>query len=423
MSVEAHEQGASGAGAAQAAVQDMRRFMRYLLARGASSLSFQMLSVAVGWQVYRLTDSAYALGMVGLAQFLPMVCLTLVVGHVADRFDRRRIVAVCMALEAFMALALALLVSGAFGTPSVPWIYVLVAVGGAARAFESPTTATLVPALMPRAGLQRATAWSTSSNQTAQILGPALGGGVYAISPTLSFAVSTALFALGAILIARLQLARRVVPRAPVTLASFFSGIDFIRRQPIMLGTISLDLFAVLLGGVTALLPIYAKDILNVGPWGLGMLRALPAVGALLTSLYLTRFPLSGAIGKILFGALLAFGASTVVFALSRSLALSAVALLVLGAADAVSVVVRITLVQLMTPDEMLGRVSAVNALFIGTSNQLGEFESGVTAGLLGTVPAAVLGGVGTIVVSLLWIRLFPALWAMRSLDGSEPSR
>lgn len=394
---------------------DTKRFFHFLMARIASSLSFQMLSVAVGWQIYHLTGSAFALGLVGLCQFLPMVALTLLVGHVADRFDRRRIVAVCMAIEALCAALLAIGVITQLLT--LPAIYVLIVLGGCARAFESPTIATLIPALVPRSALPRATAWSTSSNQTAQIVGPALGGAVYAISAGAAFAASAVLFTTGTLLLLSLKLARRPPSRAPVTLSSLFSGIAFIRSHPIILGTISLDLFAVLLGGATALLPIFADHILNTGPWGLGMLRSSPAIGALVMSLFLARHPLNGAIGRILFGSLLTFGAATVVFALSRSIPLSVGALIVLGAADAVSVVVRTTLVQLQTPDDMLGRVSAVNMLFVGTSNQLGEFESGASAALLGTVPAAVLGGIGTIVVSLLWMKWFPGLRRMRSLE------
>ncbi|MGI4815333.1 MAG: MFS transporter [Janthinobacterium lividum] len=404
-----------------AVAAERRRFIPFLCARGASSLAFQMLSVAIGWQMYRLTGSAFDLGLVGLVQFLPMICLTLVIGHVADRFDRRMIVAICMAVEAATAFFLAVAVADGWLTKVM--MFLVVALVGAARAFESPTGATLVTGLVARDRLQRATAWSTSVNQTAQIAGPAVGGLVYAVSPTAAFVSVGVLCALGCLFTAGLKLAARPISRAPVTLESLFSGINFIRRTPVILGTISLDLFAVLLGGATALLPIFAKDILHAGPWGLGVLRSAPAVGALAMSVYLAHRPLAGAIGKILFGALFAFGAATIVFALSASLPLSAVALCVLGAADAVSVVVRLTLVQMRTPDEMLGRVSAVNMLFIGTSNQLGEFESGVTASWFGAVPAAVLGGVGTIVISLLWMFLFPSLRRMRSLtsnDGEE---
>ncbi|HTJ94876.1 MAG TPA: MFS transporter [Pararobbsia sp.] len=394
------------------------RFIRFLFARGASSMSFQMLAVAVGWHIYRLTGSAFDLGLIGLAQFLPMVCLTLVVGHIADRYDRRKIVALCMAIESLAALVLAFGVFGGWITREV--MYVLVVIGAAARAFESPTSATLLPALVSREHLQRATALSTSTNQTAQIVGPALGGVLYALNPTLPFLVIGLAFLTGACLVSGLKLVARPASRAPVTLKSVFSGIHFIRSQPVMLGTISLDLFAVLLGGATALLPIFAKDILHTGSWGLGVLRSAPAIGAVSMSLLLAHRPLSGPIGRILFGALLVFGGATVVFAVSSWLPLSLLALFVLGAADSISMVVRSTLVQLMTPDEMLGRVSAVNMLFIGTSNQLGEFESGTTAAWFGTVPAAVIGGVGTVIVTLLWMRLFPELREIRSLDGSR---
>jgi MFS family permease len=398
-----------------------RRFYTFLVARGASSMSFQMLAVAVGWQIYHLTGSAFDLGLIGLAQFLPMVCLTLFVGQVADRFDRPRIVAVCMAIESLAALGLAAGVLGGWLTREM--VYGLVVVGAAARAFESPTNATLLPALVPREQLQRATALSASTNQTAQILGPACGGFIYAFHPGAAFLIVGILFTTGAFLVASLKLAARPPAREPVTLASVFSGIHFIRSKPVMLGTISLDLFAVLLGGATALLPIYAHDILQTGPWGLGILRSAPAVGAVAMSLVLAHRPMAGPIGKILFGALLCFGAATIVFAVSTWLPLSLLALVVLGASDSVSVVVRSTLVQLMTPNEMLGRVSAVNMLFIGTSNQLGEFESGTTAAWFGAVPSVVIGGIGTMLVSLLWMRLFPALREIRSLDGSTPGQ
>lgn len=399
---------------------DIRRFIAFLVARSASSLSFQMLSVAVGWQIYYRTHSAFALGLVGLAMFLPMVALTLLVGHVADRFDRRRIVSVCMFIEAVCAGGLAIgLMSHSL---SLQAIYFLVVCGSSARAFESPTVSTLIPALVPRTHLQRATALSSSSNQAAQIAGPALGGVIYALRPDAAFALCSVLFACGGFLILSLKLAQRPASRAPVTLSSLFSGIHFIRSRPVILGTISLDLFAVLLGGATALLPIFADQILKTGPWGLGVLRAAPAVGALTMSIFLARHPLKGAIGHILFGSLLTFGGATIVFALSHSLVLSLASLVVLGAADSVSVVVRSTLVQLQTPDDMRGRVSAVNMLFIGTSNQLGEFESGTTAALFGTVPAAVIGGIGTILVCLLWMRLFPALRTMKSLEDDGES-
>ena len=367
-----------------------------------------MQSVAIGWQVYELTGSAFALGLVGLAQFLPIALLTLAVGHVADRYDRRRIVAACQLVEAAGAV---LLTAGiATGQLGVNGIFGVVVLLGAARAFESPTLSALMPGLVGEARLQQASAWSASANQTATIIGPAFGGVLFAIAAPAPFALAAALFLAAATSVLLIRTTGPVAARAPATLRSVFSGLHFIWGHPAVLGAISLDLFAVLLGGATALLPIYARDILHTGSWGLGVLRAAPAVGALAMSLVLARRPLRRGAGRLMFGAVAVFGLATVVFALSRSLPLSVAALVVLGAADVVSVVIRFALVQMRTPDEMRGRVSAVNMLFIGTSNQLGEFESGTTAALLGTVPATVLGGVATIGVALLWMRLFPSL-------------
>jgi MFS family permease len=406
--------------AASLSSDETRRLLAYLTAGCSSSVAFQMLSVAVGWQIYQLTHSAFDLGLVGLAQFLPMICLTLVVGHVADRFDRRRVAAVCMLIECGAAAGLT---AGMwFGWLTRDWIYLLVLAGAAARAFESTTIAALLPALVDRTNLGRASAWSSSSTQTAQILGPALGGVTYALAPSAPFWLATVLFLLGAVLVFRLKLKRRAPSKAPVTLASLLGGIGFIRQNRLILGTLSLDLFAVLLGGATALLPIFSHDILHTGSWGLGMLRAAPALGAVVMSVFLAHRPLAGPIGKILFGSLITFGVATAAFALSHWLWVSLAALFVLGASDAVSVVVRLTLVQLRTPDEMLGRVSAVNKLFVGASNQLGEFESGVTASWFGAVPATVIGGLGTILVSLLWMRVFPELREIRSLDAGPES-
>ena len=367
-----------------------------------------MLSVAVGWRVYELTGSAFDLGLVGLAQFLPVVLLTLLVGHVADRYDRRRIVAICQVAEAVAGLILA--VGAATGALPVAGIFAVVALVGAARAFESPTLSALMPGLVGEARLQQASAWSASANQTATIVGPAAGGLLYALGAAVPFALAAFLFLAASVLVSLIQLERALAPREAPTLRSVFSGIIFIWENPAMLGAISLDLFAVLFGGATALLPIYARDILHTGSWGLGILRAAPAVGALTMSVLLARRPLKRHAGRLMFGAVVVFGLATTVFALSRSLPLSLAALVMLGAADVVSVVIRFSLVQMRTPDAMRGRVSAVNMLFVGTSNQLGEFESGATAALLGTVPATLLGGLGTIAVALLWMRWFPSL-------------
>ena len=385
-----------------------RPFVLFWFARVLSSFSYQMQAVAIGWQVYALTHSAFDLGMVGLAQFLPVLLLSLPAGHVADRYDRRLVVRICQMVE---ALAGIMLVAGiASGRLGVAGVFAIVALIGAARAFEAPTLSALMPGLVTEAQLQQASAWSASANQTASIIGPAFGGLLYAVGAAVPFALAATLYLLASVLVALIRIERATAPREPASLASVFLGIRFIRGNPAILGAISLDLFAVLLGGATALLPVYARDILHTGPWGLGVLRAAPAVGALLMSTALLHRPLRRRAGRVMFAAVIVFGLATVVFAISRSVMLSLGALCVLGAADVVSVVIRYSLVQTNTPDAMRGRVSAVNMLFIGTSNQLGEFESGTTAALLGVVPATVLGGIGTIVVALLWMRWFPAL-------------
>ncbi len=372
-----------------------------------------MQGVAVGWQVYALTKSPLALGLIGLAQFLPMLLLTLIVGHVADRHDRRLIARLCQATMGAVLVALAI---GSFSNHlGVPGIFTAVVVIGAARAFEHPTLAALLPALVEPALLPRATARSASANQIATILGPSIGGLLYGFGPEAAYGAAGLAYVAANLFLARLATASGPRLREKTTLASVLSGIVFIRSDRAMLGAISLDLFAVLLGGATALLPIYARDILHTSPLGLGVLRSAPAVGALTASLILARYPPRRRAGAKMFAGVLVFGFATIVFGLSTSFLPSLLALAVLGAADLVSVVVRFSLVQLRTPDAMRGRVSAVNSLFVGTSNQLGEFESGVTAALFGTVPAVLIGGIGTIAVAILWMRLFPEL---RQADG-----
>jgi MFS family permease len=393
-----------------------RPFALFWSARVMSSVAFQMMSVAIGWQIYSITHSAFALGLVGLSQFLPMFVLTLVVGHVADRYDRRTIAFVCQAIQGVAALTLC--IATWRGITSQGLIYLIAAIAGSARAFESPSMAALLPNLIPRAQLQYATAWSTSANQTAQILGPAMGGLLYGLGALMVYGTVAVAFIGAAVVLSSIKIEQVVRTRTPLTFESLFSGIAFIRRKPVILGALSLDLFAVLLGGATALLPVFARDILHAGPWALGVLRAAPAVGALAGSIYLAHFPLRQRAGTALFGGVIAFGIATIVFGLSRNLTVSLIALAALGASDVISVVVRMSLVQLQTPDDMRGRVGAINSLFIGTSNQLGEFESGMTAGLFGAVPAVLIGGAGTIAVALLWMRLFPGLRATRSLEG-----
>jgi len=379
-------------------------FRRFWSSRVLSTMAFQLQGVAVGWQIYALTHSTLALGLVGLVQYLPMLALTILIGHVVDRYDRRRIATACQLVA---GSATALLAIGSFaGWLTPPVIFAAVAVIGASRAFEMPTMQSLLPGLVP----QRAT-----------IVGPALGGFIYVVGPEAPYACAALLSLAASVLSWSIRMERPAPRREPVSLASLFSGYGFIRHHPIVLGSISLDLFAVLLGGATALLPVYARDILHTGPWGLGLLRSGPAMGALAMSVWLARRPLRRCVGATMFKAVIVFGLATIVFALSQSLWLSTLAMVTLGAADVISVVIRSSFVQLSTPDHMRGRVSAVNSMFVGTSNQLGEFESGVTATLFGTVPAVILGGVGTILVALLWMRLFPALRKADTLEGVQP--
>jgi MFS family permease len=390
----------------------IRAYLFFWIARVLSSLSYQMIGVAVGWQIYALTHSTFALGMVGLAQFLPLLLLMLVVGHVADRFDRRRILTICRALEGLTAASLAAATLTHHIRPA--GIFAAVALIGAARAFETPSTQAITPNLVPEEMVPQAIAWSSSANQTASIIGPALGGFLYVAGAHVPYLVAGVLFLVSAGFSLSIRLWKSGAIKALPSASSIFSGIHYIRDHRNILGAISLDLFAVLLGGATALLPAYAQDILHTGPWGLGLLRLSPAIGALTTSVILARNPIRKHAGMRMFFAVMVFGLATIAFALSRSVWLSMAILAVLGSADVLSVVVRSTLVQLETPDHMRGRVSAVNALFIGTSNQLGEFESGITASFFGLIPATIIGGLGSIVVALMWMRLFPGL---RKLD------
>ncbi len=397
-------------------LRDHASFQRFLASRVLSSMAFQGTGIAIGWLVYDRTNNAFDLGLIGLVQFLPMLVLTFVVGHVADQFDRRRIGLICQIIEAGVVGIIALGVWQ--GWLSTPGIFLAVAVLGAAQAFERPTMAALLPGLMPASMLQPAIAISTSFMQAAFIAGPTMGGLLYGVGPVAPFAAAAVMFLIASFCVSSIAKAERVPVRSKPTLSSVFAGIAFIRSKPVLLGTISLDLFAVLLGGATALLPMFARDILHAGPWALGLLRAAPAVGAVTMSLVLARFPLRHHVGKIMLSAVAVFGVATLVFSLSTNIALSIAALVTLGAADTVSVVIRSSLVQLLTPDDMRGRVNAVNSLFIGTSNQLGEFESGMAAALLGPVGAGVFGAVGTLVIVALWAGLFPSLRKVDTLEG-----
>jgi MFS family permease len=397
-------------------------YMRMWGARLASTAAQQMLMVAVGWQMYELTHSAWDLGLVGLYQFVPALMFTLVAGHAADRMHRGRIIAACLVAQAVVALVL--LAATAGWAQAGSWLgrdllLGLSVVLGLARAFQMPAQQALAPLLVPAPLLPRATAFNSAGTEVAVIGGPALGGLVFVAGAGAVYGVCLSLLLLAAVLALRLRY-RHVAPaHEPVTLASVSAGLTFVWRSKLLLGAVSLDLFAVLLGGATALLPMFAKDILQVGPWGLGLLRAAPAVGALLMSLVLTRWSIERGVGHKLLAAVAVYGLCMLAFGLSTSFVLSLLVLAISGAADMVSVVIRMTLVQLETPDEMRGRVSAVNSIFIGASNQLGEFESGATAAWLGPVGSVVLGGVGTLLVAAAWLRLFPALAHRDRMQGS----
>lgn len=397
-----------------------RRYAFYLLSRVLLIVATQMLSVAVGWQVYEITGQALALGFSGLALFLPGFLLALPGGHVADRRDRRTILLVCHLGVASCAALLAVL---AFGhVQSLLPIYAVLGLLGTIRAFSGPAGQALMPGLVERKELERAVALGSSSWQLAMIAGPSLGGALYAATGRAGVVYTScsvmALLAFAAVLaIGNPPANPDAKRREPATWGTLLAGIRYVWSDKPILGSISLDLFAVLLGGAVALLPIFARDLLHIGPWGLGTLRSAPAIGAATTALLLARFPLRARAGVIMLVCVLIFGLATIVFGLSKNFVLSLVALVVLGASDMISVVVRSTLIQTRTPDEMRGRVSAVNMVFIGASNELGEFESGVTAAWLGPEVAVLVGGIGTCAVVVLWALLFPALRKVDRID------
>jgi MFS family permease len=394
-------------------------FRLFGAARFLTGLAFQMQAVAVGWFVYDITRSALALGLVGLASFLPAMLSALVTGHVADTYDRRLVAALAYAT---LALAdLGLLLAAWLGTTTLWPIYGLVVVIGTCRAFANPALQALLPTLVPRPLFGSAIAWNASLWQSASILGPATGGFLYALGPAVVFGAAAASFALASALILAIQFRpAALAERPPVTWETLSAGLTYIRTHPVVLGAISLDLVAVLLGGATALLPIFAAEVLHVGPLGLGVLRSMPAAGAVLTAIALAYRPLQRQAGLRMLQAVAIFGLATVGFGLSTSLPLSMACLFVTGAADMISVFVRQTFVQGETPDAMRGRVSAVNSVFIGASNELGEFESGTLAALISAVPAVVAGGLATLLIAALWGRVFPALRARDRLVPAE---
>lgn len=402
-------------------LRDQHDYLRLLAARISGTAANQMLMVALGWQVYDITSSPWALGFVGLAQFLPALLFTLPAGHLVDRHDRRWMLVASLALQAVVALVLA---SGsAGGWIDARWILATSVLLGLARAVQMPALQALTPSLVPAVLLPRAVAASSSVMQGAIVIGPALGGAIYAWASVSGagqlgaapgavgvYAVALVMLSVSIVAVALLRHRPRFERTAAASWESVTAGLRFIWQRPVMLGAISLDLFAVLLGGATALLPIFARDILQTGPQGLGLLRAAPAVGAVIVGLWLARHGIQRHAGAWLLGAVAVFGVATVGFGLSRTMPLALAMLAISGAADMFSVVIRQSLVQLETPEDMRGRVGAVNSVFIGASNQLGEFESGATAALLGPVGSVLLGGFGTIAVVLLWWRLFPGL-------------
>jgi MFS family permease len=391
--------------------------MRFWLARTATSIAFQMQAVAVGWQLYELTKNPIDLGLVGLIQFIPVLVLILVTGQVVDRHDRRIVLALAQGVEAAGALVLALATLA--GVIDARVIFATVFVLGAARAFDMTAQQTMLPNIVPAAMLPRAVAVVASSNQFATIAGPALGGVLYIAGPSVVYLTCCALSVAATLLVLSVRVEQAKARREPFSMAVLFAGVGYIRENPIVLGALSLDLFAVLLGGATALLPIFARDVFAVGPWGLGLLRAAPAVGALAISVVLMHAPMRNHVGRAMFAAVATFGAATIVFAWSTSLALTLVALAVLGASDMFSIVIRQTLVQVETPDAMRGRVSAVNTLFVGTANRLGDFRAGLMAAWLGTVPAVLIGGVGILVVAAVWAKVFPALYRVERFSNT----
>jgi MFS family permease len=385
-------------------------FVLFQIARFLIVAAVEMQAVAVGWQVYDITKRALDLGLVGLAQFLPGILLFLVSGHASDHFDRRKVLGACYA--GYGVCSGLLLILAMRGTHAVLPIYVVLVLLGVVRSFNGTASRSILPQLVPEEHFANAVAWNATTFQAATILGPSLGGILYAAfrGPSAVYAVAM-VTAIGALVsMFRIRTRPQARRREPMTMKTVFAGLHFIWREKMILGAISLDLFAVLLGGAVALLPVYAREILHTGPWGLGLLRTAPGVGAALMAVLLAHRPLRGRAGVALLWSVAGFGIFTILFGVSRSLVLSLASLVLLGAADMVSVIIRATLVQLRTPDEMRGRVMAVDMIFIGTSNELGQFESGLTAQWFGTVPAVVLGGVGTLIVIALWMWMFPDL-------------
>ncbi|MCR5857036.1 MFS transporter [Mesorhizobium sp. J428] len=391
-------------------------FSRYWAARFLTTFATQVVSVAVGWQIYDLTRDPFDLGLVGIIQFAPSLLLVLVTGSVADRFGRRLIMALAAFLEALCALAILLLTLR--GLTGVAEVFAILFVFGVARAFFAPASASLVANLVPAEDFANAVAWNSSAWQTATIVGPVAGGLLYGLSAEAAYTVAMAFMLAAGVLILSIPKPTQHSETEKTSLETIFAGFRYIWSEKIVLGAISLDLFAVLLSGAVALLPVYARDILELGPWGLGLLRAAPGIGAIMVAVWLTSHPIRDHAGLVMLFFVAMFGVFTIVFGVSTIPWLSIFALAMLGATDMISVYVRETLIQLWTPDRVRGRVNAVNMVFVGASNELGEFRAGTMAALIGTVPAVVFGGVGAIAVAGLWGVLFPALRKVRHLNG-----
>jgi MFS family permease len=378
-------------------------------------IALQMQAVAVAWQMYDITHNPLDLGLVGLTQFIPAALFVLVAGHIADRYDRRKIVRICQITSGLATATLAIGTAG--GWLSREALLAIVFVTGSARAFEQTTMTTLLPGIVPASLLSRATAAGASATQIAVIGGPAMGGLLYAVSPILVYALCCTLYFTSSILISNVKVERNASSREPVSIAVLFAGFGYIRHNPIILGILSLDLFAVIVGGMYALLPVFARDIFHTEAWGLGLLRASPGVGALIAAIILTHRPPRRWVGRIMFSAVGIYGTAIIIFALSHSFILSMGLLAILGAADMVNVVIRMTLIQLETTDDMRGRVSAVNSLFIIASNQLGDFRAGLMAAWLGTIPAVMVGGAGALMVALVGRKVFAKLYRVENFD------
>ncbi|PDS79637.1 MFS transporter [Rhizobium sp. L43] len=391
-------------------------YTRFFFARFLLSFSQQIVSVAVGWQMYDQTGSAIYLGLIGLVQFLPSLLLILVTGSVADRYNRRAIAALCSLVSALCTLALLVMtVMGSF-TP-LP-VFAVLLIFGIERAFMSPAVQSLAPNLVPEEALSNAIAWNSSSWQLAAITGPVLGGLLYGVSAPTAYTVAVIFSVLGAALLYMIPKPVQKTTGETKSWAMILGGFSFIRAEKVVLGAISLDLFAVLLGGATALMPIFARDILTLGPWGLGLLRAAPGLGAIVMAIFLAAYPLKHRAGIYMFIGVALFGVGTIIFGVSTNTEVSIAALALMGAADMVSVYVRESLIALWTPDQLRGRVNAVNMVFVGASNELGEFRAGTMAALFGAVPAVVIGGIGTLAVAAIWASSFPKLRQIDTLDA-----